>query len=122
MSQVNIDEVIDRFVEGVETCYSTDCLLVKLSSAVYTIEHISRSPTQRKTLLTALLSDLRVSRILARFYPYKDEIRERIETNVRFKNLRDYIDIILGAVERSVEAVESPKSISLVAKEPRAKR
>lgn len=96
------NSIVKKFLSGVETCRSVDCVLVKLSSAVYEIEDFVHGfPVRGNTsdLVHHFLYRYSVQRVLASLGVYREYVLEKIYGDVRFKNLRKYANIIMKAID-----------------------
>ncbi len=98
------NDIIEKFLIDVNLCRSVDCVLVKLSTAIYEIEDLTRSPLTSENAIELVHYFLyleSVQKILANLNSYKDFIEEKIYSDVRFKNLRKYGNIILNAIDNA---------------------
>ena len=96
---------IEEFLLGCDTCRSVDCVLVKLSSAIYAIRDIAKSlPTgglSEEEIVEEFLNHPDVMRVLAGLAGSIDSVRSKIEVDVRFRDLRPYLDMIIASIERA---------------------
>jgi hypothetical protein len=103
--------VLEKFLADAPLCKNVDCLLVKLSTAVYALEDfLKESPFMQKSsaeLIKEFLYDERVQRVLASLANYADTISMMVQNDPRFKNLRGYLDLLLEAVATASQRYQS---------------
>ena len=107
--------VLEKFLKDIDTCRSIDCYLTKLSSAVFALEdYLQGNPFVEMTnegLVRDFLYNEDVQRVLANLADYWNVVARRIQSDVRFKNLRRYEDLILEAI--TAASCRFPVSVSL---------
>jgi len=104
-----LDVIIKRFLIGVETCSSVDCVLVRLSSSVLELEDLSREfGWSRRDIVREFLQDKRVETIIAGLAGTVSTVLYKIESDPRFKVLRPYNDLIYEAIIRAQDRGVKP--------------
>jgi len=102
-----LQEIIKRFMLGVETCHTIDCVLVRLSSAIYELEDLAKQFQKNSAeLVNDFLSNKQVRQILRGLYDDIDIVMYKIQVDPRFKNLKAYSRLI------EQQILESRKLIS----------
>ncbi len=100
-----IDRLVDYFVTEVGYGRSIDWYLVKLSSVVSSINDLCRGGVcDPRELFTEFLSNERVRRALSSLACYRGEVVEMIKSSPRFRNLRNFLDLIENALS-SIECI-----------------
>ena len=100
--------VIEKFVAGVKTCRSIDCVLANLSAAFFEIKDFAEDfpKMTEEELVRKFLSDSDVWRFLAGLTNSIDAVKAKIRNDVRLKNLRPYTSLIIDTIKIASE--ESP--------------
>jgi len=98
MTEFFLTALIYRFIDDVQYCHSIDCFLVKLSSAFFALkEHAGSSIEEYVKLVNKFLSHPLVLNTLRNYAHQLDVIESYIQSNVRFKNLREHLQAIKEA-------------------------
>lgn len=98
--------VIERFLSGVDTCRSVDCVLIKLSSAFLEIRDFSKGFPTKETeaeLIHEFLSHPNVMEVLAGLADSIDVVENKVLKDVRFSDLRPYVSQIIDAIRHASE-------------------
>ncbi|MCD6301126.1 MAG: hypothetical protein J7L82_03545 [Staphylothermus sp.] len=94
--------VLEKFLKDIDTCKSVDCFLIKLSSAIFSLEdYLKGNPYVEKTdeeLVLDFLYNEDVQRVLADLADFKDLVLAKIHGDVRFRNLRKYDELLVEAI------------------------
>ena len=97
-----IDIYVNRFVVGASGCHTVNCVLVRLSSAFLAIkdfvEDFPLGSLSEIDLVYESLNHPKVMRILAGLADHVDVVETKIQGDVRFKNLRPYLSLIIDAI------------------------
>lgn len=98
-----VRDVINRFVIAVRDCRTIDCILIKLTTAIYDIRSYSQtiadSGYTTSTLINEFLHDIDVMRILSGLSYEKRYVEMKISNDPRFSPLKNYLDMILTAID-----------------------
>ncbi len=104
-----LDVIIRRFLLGVETCSSIDCVLVRLSSTIMELEDLCREfGWDRREVVREFLQDKRVMRITAGLYRQVNSVLYRVEADPRFKVLKPYEDLLYESIIVSMDKSIKP--------------
>lgn len=104
--------VVDRFIVGVKGCKTVDCVLVKLSTAVYDIRsYTSSGGYTTSTLIHEFLQNSEVMKILSGLSYEKEYVEMKISTDPRFSSLKPYLQLIISAIDSAEERGIEPSTI-----------
>ncbi len=114
--------IIERFLISVETCRSIDCVLIRMSSAVYELEEVAEwydnTKSNKIRVIEAFLRDESVRIILRGLYDNRNYVIEKILRDPRFKILRPYIDLIEKHIVEAFRSGIKPKTIYSIEDRP----
>lgn len=104
--------IVDRFIVGIKGCKTVDCVLVKLSTAVYDIRsYTSSGGYTTSTLIHEFLYDSEVMKVLSGLSHEKEYVEMKISTDPRFSSLKPYLQLIISAIESARERGVEPSTI-----------
>jgi len=97
-----IDDLVKKFVAGADGCRTIDCILVRLSAELYSIEDYVRGfPTSDTTytIFKEFLNQPEVQDKLQLLACTPETTAYVIQSNPRFKNLRPYLQLLMNTLE-----------------------
>ncbi len=110
-----VRDVINRFIIGVRDCKTIDCVLVKLTTAIYSIRSYSQTMEDSRytasTLIQEFLHNDNVMKILSGLSHEKRYIETKISSDPRFSLLKNYLQIILTAIDLAERRGVEPSTI-----------
>lgn len=107
-----VRQFVERFIIGVKDCKTVDCILIKLSSALYDIRsYASASLNNYSTslLINEFLHDFEVMRILSGLAYEKEYVVMKILHDPRFSILNQYSHLIVASIDEARKKVEPIK-------------
>ena len=99
-----VSDAVKKFVYGCNGCESIDCVLIRLSTAIYTLEdYASKSlgSVSPRSLIQLFLENRDVKTILAGLAPNIDAVVRKIYNDPRFDNIKRYAPQIIEAINRA---------------------
>lgn len=113
--------VLENFLADASLCRSVDCLLVKLSTAIYALEDFVGNSFAEKSgeeLVREFLREERVQRVLASLAEHTGVVAAKIQSDPRFKNLRKYLGVLIEAIDVATQKHQSTIHLEHVERAP----
>lgn len=112
MTYIYIDHLVHEFLTGLRDCRSVDCVLVKLSSAICSISDFAETfQLNVRELVDKFLSHPDVVKALVGLVRNLQDVEEKIQSDVRFKNLQPYLSSILNVIRQALQQTAREPSV-----------
>jgi len=110
-----VRQFVERFIIGAKDCKTIDCILIKLSSALYDIRSYASASLNNYSaslLVNEFLHDFETMRILSGLAHEKDYVVMKILHDPRFTILNQYSHLIIASIDEASKKVEPIKVFS----------